>query len=206
MGPLTGSGRRLRTVLPNGTRASAPQSEVPLEVRRALSHESSCMADTTRYEIIGNGQCRVLAPGWWADVRYRWDRATDTWQVAVLDTNAYGRIALADIALAANQAIGMGEVPADKLVWLNTGGRDHRRHGGAMRSRRGSVYRSSTMRSPASNEATIRGHARPTASSNARLLQFPIRIQTSRNAAPGRFARWRKSSSLLISTISADSA
>lgn len=81
------------------------------------------MDDTTRYEIIGEGQYRVLAQGWWADVEYRWDRATDTWQIAVLDTNAYGRIALADIALAANNLIGMGEVPADKLVWLDTGGR-----------------------------------------------------------------------------------
>jgi hypothetical protein len=45
------------------------------------------------------------------------------WQVAVLDTNAYGRIALADIAPAANQAIGMGEVPPEELVWLDTGGR-----------------------------------------------------------------------------------
>ena len=33
----------------------------PLEVRRALSHESSCMDNTTRYEIIGEGQHRVLA-------------------------------------------------------------------------------------------------------------------------------------------------
>jgi hypothetical protein len=81
------------------------------------------MANTTTYEIIGEAQYRVLAQGWWADVEYRWDRATDTWQVAVLDTNAYGRVALADIASAANQAIGMGEVPADKLVWLDTGGR-----------------------------------------------------------------------------------
>ena len=78
---------------------------------------------TTAYEIIGEGQYRVSARGGWADVEYRWDRATDTCQVAVLDTNAYGCVALADIALAANQAIGMGEVPAEKLVWLDTGGR-----------------------------------------------------------------------------------
>jgi hypothetical protein len=35
------------------------------------------MDNTTRYEIIGEGQYRVLAQGWWADVEYRWDRATD---------------------------------------------------------------------------------------------------------------------------------
>ncbi len=61
------------------------------------------MANTTTYEIIGDAEYRVFADGWWADVEYRWDRATDEWRVAVLDTNAYGRVALADIALAANQ-------------------------------------------------------------------------------------------------------
>lgn len=81
------------------------------------------MDTSTTYETIGEGQYRIFARGWWADVEYRWDRATDMWQVAVLDTNACGRVALADIALATNQAIGMGEVPADKLVWLDTGGR-----------------------------------------------------------------------------------
>lgn len=80
------------------------------------------MANTTTYEIIGEAEYRVFADGWWADVEYRWDRDSGNWRVAVLDTNAYGRVALADIALAANKAIGMG-VPADKLVWLDTGGR-----------------------------------------------------------------------------------
>jgi len=47
-------------------------------------------------------------------VEYRWDRDTGNWRVAILDTNAYGRVPLADMALAADQAIGMGEVPADK--------------------------------------------------------------------------------------------
>jgi len=56
------------------------------------------MDNTTRYEIIGEGQCRVLAQGWWADVEYRWDRATDDWRVMILDTNAYDRISLCDIA------------------------------------------------------------------------------------------------------------
>ena len=43
----------------------------PLEVRATPSHESCRMDDTTRYEIIGEGQYRVLAQGWWADVQYR---------------------------------------------------------------------------------------------------------------------------------------
>jgi hypothetical protein len=30
---------------------------------------------------------------------------------------------LADVALAANKAIGRGEVPAERVVWLDTGGR-----------------------------------------------------------------------------------
>jgi hypothetical protein len=30
---------------------------------------------------------------------------------------------MTDILLAANEAIGIGEVPADKLVWADTGGR-----------------------------------------------------------------------------------
>jgi len=81
------------------------------------------MDDTTRYEIIGEGQYRVLARGWWADVEYRWDRATDDWRVTILDTNAYGGISLFDIALAANDVIGGGEVPREKLVWADTGGR-----------------------------------------------------------------------------------
>lgn len=55
--------------------------------------------DTT-YEIIGQSQYRIFARGWWADVEYRWDRAIEKWQVAVLERNAYGRITLADIALA----------------------------------------------------------------------------------------------------------
>ena len=54
--------------------------------------------DTTRYEIIGEGQYRVLAQGWWADVEYRWDRATDDWRVMILDTNAYDRVSHCDIA------------------------------------------------------------------------------------------------------------
>ena len=78
---------------------------------------------TTRYEIIGEGQHRVLAQGWWADVEYRWDRAADDWRVMILDTNAYGRISLFDMALAANDGIGGGEVPREKLVWAETGGR-----------------------------------------------------------------------------------
>jgi hypothetical protein len=86
-------------------------------------HESCRMADTTTFEIIGDAEYRVFADGWWADVECRWDRNTGNWRVAVLDTNAYGRIAVADIAMAANQAVGMGEVPADRLVWLDTGGR-----------------------------------------------------------------------------------
>ena len=46
------------------------------------------------------------------------------WQVAILDTNAYARIAHADLAVAAGQAMGMGEVPAvpaDKLVRFDMG-------------------------------------------------------------------------------------
>jgi len=97
--------------------------EFPLEVRATPSHESSCMDNTTRYEIIGEGQYRVLAHGWWADVEYRWDRATDDWRVMILDTNGYGRISLFDIVLAANDVIGGGEVPREKLVWSDTGGR-----------------------------------------------------------------------------------
>lgn len=81
------------------------------------------MANTTTYEIIGDAEYRILADGWWADVEYRWDRATGDWRVMVLDTNAYGSVALMDIALAANEAIGMGEVPREKLVWADTGGR-----------------------------------------------------------------------------------
>jgi len=75
------------------------------------------------YEIIGEGQYRVLAQGWWTDVEYRWDRATDDWRVMIPDTNAYGRIFLFDIALAANDVIGGGEVPREKLVRADTGGR-----------------------------------------------------------------------------------
>lgn len=37
------------------------------------------------------------------------------------DTNAHGGIALIDIALAANQAISMGEVRTYRLVWLEAG-------------------------------------------------------------------------------------
>jgi hypothetical protein len=70
------------------------------------------MDNTTRYEIIGEGQYRVLAQGWWADVEYRWDRATDDWRVMIIDTNAYGPISLFDIGLAANDVIGGGEVRA----------------------------------------------------------------------------------------------
>lgn len=81
------------------------------------------MDNTTTYEIIGEGQYRVFADGWWADVEYRWDRSTDDWRVMALDTNAYGRISLFDIALAANDVIGGGEVPREKLVWADTGGR-----------------------------------------------------------------------------------
>lgn len=75
------------------------------------------------YTSKGDGQYRIVADGWWADVEYKWDRATDVWRVAILDSNAYGRVALTDIALAANEAIGMGEVPREKLVWADTGGR-----------------------------------------------------------------------------------
>ena len=39
--------------------------EITLEVRRVLSDESRRMDNTTRYEIIGEGQYRVLAQGWW---------------------------------------------------------------------------------------------------------------------------------------------
>ena len=78
------------------------------------------MDEPTRYEIIGEGQYRVLAQGWWADVEYRWDRATDDWRVMILDTNAYGRIF--DIALAANDMMAGGEVPRKKLSWADTGG------------------------------------------------------------------------------------
>jgi len=57
------------------------------------------MADNPRYEIIGEGQYRVLArvggPMWNTD----------------------------GIALAANDVIGAGEVPREKLVWADTGGR-----------------------------------------------------------------------------------
>ena len=74
------------------------------------------------YTIQGDGQYRILAVGWWADVEYRWDRATDEWRVAILDSNAYERVPLRDIALAANEVIGMGEVPREKLVWADTGG------------------------------------------------------------------------------------
>ncbi|HXS98012.1 MAG TPA: hypothetical protein VN736_25605 [Candidatus Limnocylindrales bacterium] len=49
----------------------------PLEVRREPSHESCRTDNTTRYEIIGEGQYLVLAQGWWANVEYRSDRATD---------------------------------------------------------------------------------------------------------------------------------
>ena len=75
-----------------------------------------------QYTIQGDGQYRILAEGWWADVEYRWGRATDEWRVAILDSNAYGRVPLRDIALAANEVIGMGEVPREKLVWADTGG------------------------------------------------------------------------------------
>jgi hypothetical protein len=81
------------------------------------------MENTTTYEIIGDAEYRILADGWWADVEYRWDSATDKWRVAILDSNAYGRVRLTDVALAANEVIGMDEVAADKLVWADTGGR-----------------------------------------------------------------------------------
>jgi hypothetical protein len=101
------------------------RSEVPLEVGREPSHESCCMDNTPRYEIIGEGQYRVLAQGWWADVEYRWDRANDDWRVMILDTNAYGRVSLFDIALAANDVIGGGDRPEDASL------RDHAPVGGA---------------------------------------------------------------------------
>jgi hypothetical protein len=37
-------------------------------------------------------------------VEYKWDRVTDEWRVAILDTMAYGRVALMDIALATSVA------------------------------------------------------------------------------------------------------
>ncbi len=115
-------------ITPNGESCSAANGPAvggasSLEVRPALSHESCRMDNTTRYEIIGEGQYRVLAQGWWADVEYRWDRATDDWRVMIVDTNAYGRISLFDMALAVNDVIGGGEVPREKLVWADTGGR-----------------------------------------------------------------------------------
>ena len=76
----------------------------------------------TQYTTQGDGHYRIFADGWWADVEYKWDRETDAWRVAILDSNAYGRVPLTDIALAANEAIGMGEVPPDRLVWVDTGG------------------------------------------------------------------------------------
>jgi hypothetical protein len=45
--------------------------EIPLEVRAAPSDESCRMENTTTYKIIGEGQCRVLAQGWLADVEYK---------------------------------------------------------------------------------------------------------------------------------------
>lgn len=83
------------------------------------------MDNTTTYEIICEGQYHVLAQGWWADVEYRWDRSTDDRRVMILDTNAYGRISLFNIALAANNVIGGGEVPREKLVWADTGRAAH---------------------------------------------------------------------------------
>lgn len=77
----------------------------------------------TNWTILGDGEHRVFAQGWWADVEYRWDRATDEWRVMILDSNAYGVVPLRTIALAANEAIGMGEVPPEKLRWADTGGR-----------------------------------------------------------------------------------
>ena len=50
-------------------------------------------------------------------------RATDDWRVIILDTNAYGRVSLSDIALAASALVGGGEVSREKLVWADTGGR-----------------------------------------------------------------------------------
>jgi len=35
----------------------------------------------------------IFADGWWADIDYRSDRATDEWRVAVLNSNAYGPMA-----------------------------------------------------------------------------------------------------------------
>lgn len=87
-----------------------------------LTHESSCLADITTYEIIGEGQYRVLAQGWWADVEYRCGRTNDDWRVMILGTNAYGRISLFDIALGADDAIGGGEVPRQKLGLGRDGG------------------------------------------------------------------------------------
>ena len=44
-----------------------------------------------------------VGAGTWAEVECRWDRATDDWRVMILGTNAYGRISLLDIALAAKR-------------------------------------------------------------------------------------------------------
>ena len=61
-------------------------------------------------------------------------------------------------------------------------------------------YASSTIRSPALKADTTASSDRATASTSALLRQLPSRIQSNWPPYPGRFARKRKSSSLLTTT------
>jgi len=63
-------------------------------------------------------------------------------------------------------------------------------------------YRTSMTRSPALNPASTFGHSRSIAARSALVRQFPRRTHRNRAFEEGRFARYRKSSSLLMTTQS----
>ena len=57
------------------------------------------------FQILADGEYRIFADGWWADVKYEWDRETGEWRVAILDSNGEREEPVAVRSGAAERAI-----------------------------------------------------------------------------------------------------